>query len=262
MRLGGAFRRLAGRAPASQHPAPPEAKYRPPALPGAQSPDVGESYMRWFVELGGLSPDEAVLEPGCGRGRMAKPLSRYLSSTGSYDGFDVVPKAIEWCQKNIAAEHPNFNFRHVDVLNRAYNPEGRLNPEEFEFPYAAEAFDFAFLTSVFTHMLPPEVRHYLSEIRRVLRPGGRCLMTFFLLNEESLDSVQAGRATRRFAYEGDGYRYDVLERPEAAVAHREEDLLGHLEQAGFELHVPILYGYWTGRQVRDPGQDIVVVKAV
>jgi SAM-dependent methyltransferase len=244
----------------SQGSSSPKAKYRPPALPGAKSPDVGESYLRWFVELADLGRDEAVLEPGCGSGRMAKPLSRYLSAAGSYHGFDVVPKAIEWCEKNIASKHPNFHFRHVDILNRAYNPEGRLDPEEFEFPYPTEAFDFAFLTSVFTHMLPPEMRHYLREIRRVLRPEGRCLMTFFLLNEESLDLLRAARAHRRFAYKGDGYLYDIPETPEAAVAHREEDLLGFLEQAGFELHVPIRYGYWAGRRVRDPGQDIVVVK--
>ncbi len=99
-----------------------------------------------------------------------------------------------------------------------------------------------FLTSVFTHMLPPEVRHYLSEIHRVLRPQGRCLMTFFLLNE---DSGRAGppreanpnAPSRTFAYEGDGYRYDVAESPEAAVGYREKDVLGFLDQAGFELHV-------------------------
>ena len=163
-------------------------------------------------------------------------------------------------RRNIASEHPNFHFRHVDVFNLHYNPEGRLDPEEFEFPYPEEAFDFVFLTSVFTHMLPPEVRHYLREVRRVLRPQGRCLMTFFLLNEESLDAVRAGRAHRRFAYEGDGYIYDVRETPEAAVAHPEDDVMGFIKQAGFELHVPIRYGYWPGRQVQDPGQDIVVVK--
>lgn len=259
MPLGRGLRRLASRLRTSRG-SPPTAKYHPPALPGVKSPDRGETYLRWFSKLGGLSPDEAVLEPGCGSGRMAKPLSRYLSATGSYDGFDVVPKAIEWCEKNIASKHPNFHFQHVDVFNRAYNPDGRLDPEEFEFPYPAETFDFALLTSVFTHMLPPEMRHYLREIRRVLRPEGRCLMTFFLLNEESLDSIRAGRTRRRFAYEGDGYRYDVLETPEAAVAHREEDLLEFLEQVGFELYVPIRYGRWTGRRVRDPGQDIVVVK--
>ena len=58
--------------------------------------------------------------------------------------------------------HPNFRFRHVDVLNRAYNPQGRLDPENFEFPYPQDAFDFVFLTSVFTHMRPPEMRHYLT----------------------------------------------------------------------------------------------------
>jgi SAM-dependent methyltransferase len=220
---------------------------------------IGEGFLHWFVEAG-LTPDDAVLEPGCGTGRMAEPVSRYLSATGSYDGFDVVPTAIEWCETNIASKHPNFHFRHVDVLNPYYNPEGRLDPEAFEFPYPEEAFDFAFLTSVFTHMLPPEVRHYLSEIRRVLRPGGRCLMTFFLLNGESLDSVRAGppaarntapfAPSRRFAYKGDGYCYDVPETPEAAVGYREEDVLGFLEQAGFELHLPIRYGH----------QDIVVVK--
>jgi SAM-dependent methyltransferase len=104
-------------------------------------------------------------------------------------------------------------------------PTGRLKPESFDFPYAEEAFDFVFLTSVFTHMLPPTVSNYLSEIRRVIRPEGRCLMTFFILNEASLAAARAGRASRRFIHEGDGYFYDVPDRPEAATAHREEDLL-------------------------------------
>ena len=73
--------------------------------------------------------------------------------------------------------------------------------------------------------------------------------------------LRAGRAeARAFAYEGDGYLYDVPDKPEAAVAYREEDVLGFLEQAGFELHVPIQYGRWTGREGEAAGQDMVVVK--
>ena len=41
--------------------------------------------------------------------------------------------------------------------------------------------DVAFLTSVFTHMLPEDVEHYLDELARVLKPGGRTLITWFLL---------------------------------------------------------------------------------
>jgi SAM-dependent methyltransferase len=164
-------------------------------LPGIQHRRVGELYLRLFVELGSLRQDESVLEPGCGTGRMAEPLTGYLSPAGSYDGFDVVADAIRWCVENISSNHPNFRFRHVDIFNREYNPGGRVDPAAFEFPYADEVFDFVLLTSVFTHMMPSEVRHYLGEIRRVLRPGGRCLMTFFLADHRPRGAFR--RAARR-----------------------------------------------------------------
>ena len=86
-------------------------------------------------------------------------------------------------------------------------------------------------------------------------------MTFFLLNEESVEATRSGRATRRFARRGDGYFYDVRKSPEEAVAYPEEALLQMLEQAGLELQGSIRYGRWTGRVARDGvGQDIVVVR--
>jgi SAM-dependent methyltransferase len=237
-----------------------EATRRPRVLPGKENPEIGEFYLGKFVALGGLKPDEAVLEPGCGAGRMAEPLTRYLSEKGSYDGFDVVAEAIESCRETIAPKHPNFRFQHVDVRNLAYNRDGALSADEFQFPYPAAAFDFVFLTSVFTHMLPLAMRNYLGEIRRTLRPGGRCLMTFFVLNDAARAAVREGRATREFAHEGEGYFFDVAQNPESAIAYREGDLMRLFEQAGLELRRPIEYGYWTGPRGPDaPGQDIVVV---
>lgn len=235
---------------------------RPSAsLPGMKHRNVGDRYLPLFVELGDLDEDEAVLEPGCGTGRMAEPLTGYLATTGSYDGFDVVPEAIRWCVEHISTSHPNFRFRHVDVRNAAYNPDGQIAPEEFTFPYPDETFDFAFLTSVLTHMRPPDVRHYLAEIRRVLRSGGRCLATFFLLNDDSIAAIRAGRASRGFEHDGDGYAYDIPDSPEAAIAYRESDVLAFLEGAGFELHKPIRYGRWAGLGP-PPNQDTVVVRRV
>ncbi len=235
----------------------PSPTSQPRPLPGTKNREEGEAFLRQFVELGGLGPDEAVLEPGCGTGRMAEPLSHYLM-TGGYDGFDVVREAIEECQKNI--EHPNFRFRHVDVLNRFYNPQGQVKPDEFEFPYPDEAFDFVFLTSVFTHMLPPDVTHYLGEIRRVLRPEGRCLATFFVLNEKSLTAARNGGSRKRFPHKGNGFFYNAPKRPEASIGYREEDVLAFLKRAGFELQT-LQYGRWSGRQDGGAvGQDMVVVR--
>ena len=42
--------------------------------------------------------------------------------------------------------------------------------------------------------------------------------------------------------------------------HDSERMAGLLEQAGFELHAPIQYGRWAGRQGQAAGQDMVVVK--
>lgn len=229
-------------------------------LPGTIYRKAGQRYLQLFIELGGLKPDHAVLEPGCGTGRMAKPLTGYLGGDGSYDGFDVVAEAVETCVKEIGQVHPNFRFQHVDVENRVYNPDGRLDPESFAFPYEDESFDFVFLTSVFTHMLPPEVRHYMDEIRRVLRPSGRCLMTFFLLNPDAIAAIEAGNAKRTFEHEGDGYRYDIPGRAERAVAYRDEDALAMITAAGLELHGEIHYGRWSGRQPAAAGQDIIVAR--
>jgi SAM-dependent methyltransferase len=221
---------------------------------------VAQAYIPAFVELGGLKPDDAVLEPGCGTGRMAVPLTEFLSAEGSYDGFDVVADAVEWCLANISPDHPNFRFRHVDVRNPAYNPAGRLEPGAFSFPYPDAGFDFVFLTSVFTHMLPDDILHYLSEIRRVLRPGGRCLMTFFLLNDHAREAIRGGRTQRQFEHEGDGYFYDIEKVHEGAVAYEDDDVLSFLREAGFELRVPIQYGRWAGRPERTFGQDMVVAE--
>ena len=153
---------------------------------------TGDEFLGHFIGLGGLQPSEAVLDVGCGIGRMALPLTGYLSQAGRYDGFDIVRANVGWCRRAITPRFPNFRFRHADVFNREYNPLGKLRGRDYRFPYPDRSFDFAVLTSVFTHLLPDEVAHYLAELGRVLRPGGRCLATVYLLNEESSRLVDAG----------------------------------------------------------------------
>lgn len=81
--------------------------------------------------------------------------------------------------KNITPKYPNFNFQLADIYNKMYNPQGKYKASDYKFPYANETFDFVFLTSVFTHLLPQDMERYLSEIARVLKKNGRCFITFF-----------------------------------------------------------------------------------
>ena len=100
----------------------------------------------------------------------------------------------------------------------------------------------------------------MREIRRVLRPDGRSLMTFFLLDAESTAAIEEGRAKRTFAYDGDGYRHDVQHRPEVAVAYRDGDVLSLLGDAGLTLDGPIRPGRWRGRGPVGAMQDMLIVK--
>lgn len=217
---------------------------------------VGQEFLGHFVNLAGLAPDERVLDVGCGIGRMAVPLTGYLSARGSYDGFDIVARGVKWCQQAITPQFPRFRFQHADVRNRTYNPGGRVAPEAFRFPFDDASSDLVFLTSVFTHMLPSEVEHYLGEIARVLAPGGRCLATMFLLNEGSL--AKGGRAQQLFPHQQGVYRIASDRVPENAVAFDEDWALDAFRHAGLAPRLPVHYGAWSGRTEGASYQDIVV----
>lgn len=219
---------------------------------------MGREFFRYFVELGELKPHEQVLDVGCGVGRMAIPLTGYLNEQGGYEGFDVVPKGVRWCEENITPRYPNFRFRLADIFNKRYNPRGRFQAEDYTFPYEDDSFDFVFLTSVFTHILPNGVKNYTSEISRVLKPDGRCLITFFLLNDESLKLIEKGSSDWDFKHVRGRCRVVDPDQPERAVAYEENFVRRLYRRNALRMNKPIAYGSWCGRQKFLGYQDIVV----
>lgn len=205
-----------------------------------------------------LKPNERVLDVGCGIGRIAMPLTRYMNSSGVYEGFDIMPQAIEWCQEQITPKHPNFRFQVADIYSAYYNPEGSAQAANFVFPYADNSFDVVFLTSIFTHMLPQDVEHYLREIARVLTPQGRAMFTVFLLNPTSVEAIDRNNTQISVKHEVAGARVADPNLPEAVVAHDETSFLLACARAGFE--VEISYGYWSDTVESAHAHDIVSAK--
>jgi ubiquinone/menaquinone biosynthesis C-methylase UbiE len=219
---------------------------------------IGREYLGHFVGIGGLQPHEQVLEIGCGIGRMAIPLTTFLNKTGNYDGFDVARAEIKWCRKKITTRFANFNFHHIDVHNQQTNPKGEFKASLYQFPLAAGQYDFVFLTSVFTHMLIEDIENYMKEISRVLKPGGRSLASYFLLNSEALALLKTKNSRFKHSY-GPSLVIDP-KLPEASIAHEEKTIRILYEKFGLHILEPIRYGSWSGRNEFLSSQDIIVAE--
>ncbi|MBK5347062.1 class I SAM-dependent methyltransferase [Bacillus sp. TH44] len=229
---------------------------------GGDFQKVGKEFIKYFIQIGSLKSNETVLDVGCGVGRMAVPLMNYLSDDGAYYGFDLFKDGITWCKNNISAARSNFHFEHVDIYNQFYNPEGKEDASQYKFPYEDDSFDFIFLTSVFTHLLPKELEHYVSEIVRVLKKDGRCFITFFLINPESSYYLNSGLSTLGFYHQIENCYVVNKDIPNFAVAYPEEDIRTLLNKHGLEVINKPHYGLWCGRNEYTSYQDIVLTKKV
>ncbi len=230
---------------------------------GSSSPEefvsLGEGFHRFIlVQRAQLSPNAAILDLGCGNGGVARALTRYLQPSGRYEGVDVHASSVDWLQERYRS-YPNFHFTHASVYNQMYNPAGQ-SASSYRLPFDNASFDVVMLKSVFTHMLPNEVHWYLQEASRVLKQGGRSVITYFLLNDESRRFIQRGvdPFSLKFEYAGDPSCHvaDVAF-PERVVAHDEKRIRDFYAGVGWSP-IEFVFGNWCGRQALIGLQDLVI----
>jgi len=223
--------------------------------------EIGNHFFEIFKKYGGVKKTDKVLDIGCGCGRMAMPLTRFLTS-GTYDGFDILPELINWCQQNITPQFAAFNFHLTDIYHDLYRTDGTLQSKYFQFPFSDNSFDFTFLTSVFTHMLKDDIVNYTREITRTLKPGGIALITFFILNEESerLMGTPNSKVNIPHLYGDEGIKVADFNNPEAVIAYPETMARQILTNNGLTILEPIYFGSWCGRNDSVTFQDFLVLK--
>lgn len=222
-----------------------------------------QTQLHHFLDFAAITPDSKVLDIGCGFGRLAVPLTTFLSADGAYEGMDIVASAIKWANDHISSRYPNFHFIQSDIYNKEYNPKGSLKAIEYRFPYEAGAFDFVIVNSVFTHMLPAETEHYVCEISRVLKKGGRCYASYSLMDEETQKVMETGHSMLNFKYRSAPYWTISREVPELAVAYDESYIRDLYERYEISDGYTIHNGNWAIRPSRSSetlewDQDILV----
>ncbi|MBI4595972.1 MAG: class I SAM-dependent methyltransferase [Candidatus Tectomicrobia bacterium] len=113
------------------------------------------------LELGAPKIDERILDLGCGRGELAYHLSKRGIQVTVLDlSFEALRIASTLSQKNGHNDKP-FQLINADCMS---------------LPFGENQFHLIFLTDVIEHLPSSRVKTVLSEIKRILRPGGRLII--------------------------------------------------------------------------------------
>jgi SAM-dependent methyltransferase len=221
---------------------------------------AGTQFFNYFVNYCNIKPNHKILDIGCGMGRMAIPFTTYLSKEGNYDGFDIVKLGIDWCTKKITSKFSNFNFKLIPLRNDLYRLDTENTASKLKFPYENDSFDFIFLTSVFTHMMPEDLIQYISEISRVLKKDQQCFATFFIIDEQSEASMKHN-GYKKFPHDFGNYLLMDKNVKEANVAFRKSFILDTLKDNNFEIN-HYFRGNWSGINDNELNehQDIFIFK--
>lgn len=173
-----------------------------PLIPHAADRRGGtKTYIEWGWTVGLLQalifqnlPRERpvrALDVGCGVGRLAIAYSPYLVLGDSYTGFDVNREDVDFCRRHYTA--PQLSFLHFEAHNRVY--AAGQGDGQVRWPVADGSFNVLTALSIWTHLDEADAGFYLGEVARALAPGGRAIISFFIL-DEIYDRTLAGRGER------------------------------------------------------------------
>jgi SAM-dependent methyltransferase len=122
-----------------------------------------------FLKSKGLSPQNTLLDIGCGTLRGGRHFIRYLAP-GNYTGIDISPKAIEYGWQLVKEEGLTEKRPQLIVPS-----ELGLTFSDLE----GRKFDFLLAQSVFTHLLPDQVEQCFQNLHKVMSDTSRFFFTFY-----------------------------------------------------------------------------------
>jgi ubiquinone/menaquinone biosynthesis C-methylase UbiE len=116
------------------------------------------------LDLAGVAPGMTVLDVGCGPGILTRAAQRRAGPGGASHGLDASQEMVALAESEAARRDVAARF-HLGVAEALPFPDG--------------TFDVV-LSRLAVHHFPGELKaRAFAEMRRVLRPGGRCLILDF-----------------------------------------------------------------------------------
>lgn len=163
--------------------APDEMGLTPEAANGYEEFFVPAIFDQWppiMIATAAVSHGDDVLDVGCGTGVMTRELTKHVGDTGSATGFDLSESMLAVARERC----PDATFKQGNVI---------------ELPFADQSFDV--VVSSFMLMFVPDPEKALREMRRVLKPGGRLVVSVWRGLDNNVVYRELVEATREVAGE-------------------------------------------------------------
>lgn len=160
-----------------------------------------------FFKLCNSSPlEKRVLD--CGAGGKYPPLALFLDRGYETYGVEIGRKQLEKAQSFCKKNEIELNIFHADMR---------------KIPFSDESFSFVFAYESIFFLTRDDIAVAMSEIQRVLRPNGLCLVTFKSVDDSkrvtySKSDTRALLGSKGFTYHEDGEpdvyfsRFRILQR--------------------------------------------------
>jgi len=183
---------------------------------------AGTADISWFLKGGALAAESitdamrhigapveslgSILDFGCGCGRVLRHWHS-LSHT-RVCGVDYNPLLVEWCKGNLPFA------------------EARTNQLSPPLPYGDSQFDLVYALSVFTHLTEDLQSSWVSELSRVVKPGGYLVISthgeryMHRLNEQEKAQFESGRLVVKNNTKAPGSNMCSVYHPSAYVRDR------------------------------------------
>jgi ubiquinone/menaquinone biosynthesis C-methylase UbiE len=211
-----------------------------------------------------------ILDIGCGTGLLGIAAQSFITEGGKYTGIDVINSDINFDIKHFDPAH--YEFIHFDLANPTYAKD--QSQEKKPWPIQDSHYDMVTALSVWTHLKEDDAIYYFKEVKRVLKKGGKAVITFFILDKEYESSLAKRTNVKgryhstpqtkwifdKSAYASENwFAPNWVQHPEDAIGVTKKGLDILLETSGLNL-VSHFHGNWKEK----PGlyfQDVLILEA-